>query len=1110
MYESTNTGVLVPEPVGRLCHDLARRLRAGETCTAEEYLGTHPDLASSTDAAVELIYTEFVVRQELGQDPSATEFAERFPALREPLQQVFQIHAAMVEHDRKDLSTPRLGPDRELAPFLNTEGTPFEIIEMIGRGGMGVVYKARQRSLDRLVAVKMISAGRHASAEERRRFRREAEAIARLQHPRIVQIYDVGEHEGRPYLVLEYLPGGSLADQLKGKPQPAVAAARLVADLAEGMEFAHQRGIIHRDLKPANVLLSGTWDDASTDQSDSFLALHAAEATPKITDFGLARCIEMSMAMGDADDPRTRSGVCLGTPAYMAPEQAGSAPEDVGAAADIYALGAILYEMLTGRPPFLGESPLHTMMLLRTEEAVPVRRLQPRVPVDLETICLKCLQKEPARRYPTAGALQADLNRFLKGTPIQARPTSLRTRTWRWCRRQPVTAGLIAALVLVILGANVGLTALYLRAETEHRRAETNFEQAREAVHQYLFKVAEDERLLKADLVWLRRDLLKAAEPFYDRLLKDKPGDSRLDAGRAIVLFKRAEMYYNLGDYNLQIADLKQALPLFEALARRHPETPEYEVYVARTWSTISNGLDGFRKWTEAEEARERAVVIMHDLLKRHPDQHPIREELALIWQNRALAFVKQRQWDDCERCLRQTIAVRSEIPRERFDGRHRSFEAICQRLLGTVAQERGQKAEALTLYNATEKTIRADLQEFPRNDALLQELAYVAHCQGTVLKSMGLISDALARYQESAHLMDQLAADFPSRHINRFNQAVAHTRLYDTLESQGQQIEALAPLQRSITIREQMLAEWPDRPDRERVRHELARNYMSAMRTAYELGQMEEAVEHCHRALAYRRLLVDEHPEDLTYRKNELQTLRNLRDLSRLQKRQEDAVATQRCIIALADQLLQVSTDNRELARDLAEHWYFFAEQCQGIKRHGEAFGAYDEAQRRFLDLLSEDPEDRRISPRLTNIGIGRARALHLLGRYQDAVDAWRDPIAKAGPSKDAFRLERLQPLVGAGMLDQLGREVLDLAKGTNRTAADFYELAVICARAAEFESAGDNDWPCLTIGLLQRARQIGYFHNKERIDPLIAGDDFVALWHLGMFQEFVGSLSE
>jgi eukaryotic-like serine/threonine-protein kinase len=324
----------------------------------------------------------------------------------------------------------------------------YHVLGELGHGGMGVVYKARQLQLGRLVALKMSRSG-DMSADELARFRAEAEAVARLRHPNIVQIYDVGEWRGRPFFSFEYVDGGSLADFLRGTPQPPRSSSEMVEALARAIHVAHENGIIHRDLKPANVLLAGVTREVSqpTAAHETWPrpASTVPHIVPKITDFGVAKQM-------DKHSLATATGAILGTPNYMAPEQAWGSDRrrPIGPAADVYALGAILYEMLTGRPPFLGETPLDTLQQVVTQEPVAPTRLQPKIPKDIETICLKCLQKEPARRYVTAEALAEDLRRFLEDRPIDAKAAGSWTRVMRWRRRNPALAALVLIAVLLL------------------------------------------------------------------------------------------------------------------------------------------------------------------------------------------------------------------------------------------------------------------------------------------------------------------------------------------------------------------------------------------------------------------------------------------------------------------------------------------------------------------------------------------------------------------------------------------------------------------------------------------------------------------------------------
>lgn len=394
----------------------------------------------------------------------------------------------------------------------------YEILAPIAKGGMGVVYKARQRRLDRLVALKTIRRAEAASDEDVQRFQAEAEAAARLDHPGIVPIFEVGEEHGRHFLSMALVEGGSLAGRLANGPLEPRAAAALVKTVTEAVAYAHDRGIVHRDLKPANILL-------------------AADGTPKVTDFGLAKRVE-------ADDGLTMSGQVLGTPQYMPPEQARGDIRAVGPLSDVYALGAILYHAVTGRPPFTAATVVATLRQLLEAEPVPPRQLAPQVDRDLETIVLKCLEKEPARRYPSAAACAADLTRYLDGAPIVARRTSPVERAVKWARRRPAAALLAAVSVLMLVSMGVGGV---FYADAANKRAELATRQLRE-------QVAREQA---------RRDvqaaILRAADLIRDRDLAEADGVIREAAARAGDETALADERRRLDEARLELDRLRDA-----------------------------------------------------------------------------------------------------------------------------------------------------------------------------------------------------------------------------------------------------------------------------------------------------------------------------------------------------------------------------------------------------------------------------------------------------------------------------------------------------------------------------------------------------------------------
>lgn len=425
------------------CAELELRLRSGQRAAAEEYLERYPDLAADPEKAVEVIYKEYCVHSARGDAPSPEAYYRRFPQWQEHLADQFDLHALL-----KEALTPR---DHGV---VGRKIGSYEVLEEIARGAGGAVYRARHIDLKRIVAIKVVLSGPFAGPNDVVRFRNEAEAVARLQHPNIVQIFDVGECEGRPFLSLEYVGGGNLAHRIGAVPQPARFAAELTETLARAVDYAHRQGILHRDLKPANVLLT-------------------PDGVPKIADFGLARLLDRPVG-------QTLAGEVSGTPGYMAPEQASGDGRAIGLPVDIYALGAIIYELLTGRPPFRAETVMQTVQQLLTEEPLPPARLHPGVPRDLATICLKCLEKERGKRYASAGALAEDLRRFLAGEPILARPAGTVERLRKWARRHPGRVALISVLGLFACTAVAGILAYNSRLREAAVVAQTAANEAEE------------------------------------------------------------------------------------------------------------------------------------------------------------------------------------------------------------------------------------------------------------------------------------------------------------------------------------------------------------------------------------------------------------------------------------------------------------------------------------------------------------------------------------------------------------------------------------------------------------------------------------------------------
>ena len=469
MTASRPTDLTLARRVDQICTEFDAAWQTGTPPRLEDYL-ERVHAADQAELLPELVLVELCYRRQRGEEPRAEEYMERFPHAAATLRDQIAADQALERNGSATaVGTTQAGPD----PLHWPEVPGYEIVGELGRGGMGVVYNARHQKLNRTVALKMILSGGHAAQEDLVRFLAEAETVAGLQHPNLVQLYEFGEHGNLPYFTLEYVAGGSLQAKLREGPLLPKDAACIIEQLARGMHYAHQHGVVHRDLKPANILLADSGQQtAGSNASDLPAAGCRLPAVPKITDFGLVKHVE-------AGEGLTSTGAIMGTPQYMAPEQASGEGKRVGPAADIYALGAILYECLTGRPPFQAPTTMDTLLQVVASEPVPPRRLQPNLPRDLETICLNCLHKEPHKRYASAEALAEDLRRFRAGEPIRARPVGQFERAAKWVKRHPAVSGLSAVVVLVTLAGLGGIgwaygMALHERnvAQGETRRAD--------------------------------------------------------------------------------------------------------------------------------------------------------------------------------------------------------------------------------------------------------------------------------------------------------------------------------------------------------------------------------------------------------------------------------------------------------------------------------------------------------------------------------------------------------------------------------------------------------------------------------------------------------------
>jgi eukaryotic-like serine/threonine-protein kinase len=723
--------------------------------------------------------------------------------------------------DTLDQSATTPGPGGFGFTSVRAEIPGYDILRVLGRGGMGVVYAARHRALGRVVALKMILAGAHAGPAERDRFVGEAEALARLQHPNIVQIHEIGTHDDCPYLSLEYVAGQSLADALLGTPMPARRAAELLETIARAIAVAHERGILHRDLKPANILFT-------------------PEGVPKITDFGLAKRLDREVG-------QTRTGSILGTPSYMAPEQARGQAKHIGAAADIYALGAILYECLTGRPPFRSESPVETLRQVVDAEPVAPRLLNPKVDRDLETIALKCLQKEPAQRFATAKELADDLGRYIRGEPIRARQVGAAERVWRWSTRNPRMAALavFAATLLLLLTAGSVVATLVIarerdRAVVARRAADGNAEAARTAqrLSERNAKIAGEQADLAIDALKamvgdvqkrlgnkpesaaLRNDLLEAALERLNRVLRT--GERAGLSGRVM-----ASAAVQIGDIELQLGRLtegvrryRDALAIATGLAAAEPNSDLARGNLALIHSKLAAANAQAGDWPGAREQYERAIALQTDLVNNPRKGDVPHSEMILNLAGFRDAFGRQllergdptnarAQLEDALRWREQLAAASAEDV-----GAKRAVADLCQRL-ADLSFSAGDREE-MQRYFARSFALREDLAgRQPANRQLQFELANTGAGYGDKLLFLGANREALGYYQPALDQTDTIAGEEPR---NEPLQGVLAMALYRAATAQlrlGESESARALYQRALAIRQRLAETAPGNPDR-------------------------------------------------------------------------------------------------------------------------------------------------------------------------------------------------------------------------------------------------------------------------------------------------------
>jgi serine/threonine protein kinase len=746
-------------------------------------------------------------------------------------------------------------------PLPTTIGS-YQVKGVLGRGGMGIVYLAYQSTLERFVALKMVLAGSHASELQLERFKAEARAVARLQHPNIVQVFEVGEQDGLPFFSLEYVEGQSLDRMLAGKPLPPPKAADLTGTICRAMQYAHDKGLLHRDLKPSNILMN-----------------HAG--MPKVTDFGLAK------QLTDDELDATRTGTIMGTPSYMSPEQAQGEVRSLGPATDQYSLGAMLYEFLTGRPPFIGSRTVDTLTQVVHKEPVPPCQLQPQIPIDLATICLTALHKDPRKRYPSCAAMADDLSRFLKGEPIVARPVSWIEKSWRWCRRNPWVAipSCLAASLLVAVAfisswsfLQISSQAAVIASERDEARSQRTVAE-RQSV---LAQVAQKEAEFNAELAHRQKILAEEAQltaekhantalqqtqlaleniqfivTEIDDRLAQKPGMADLRIGLLQVLEKRwdeldlalaggleGQAIPTLMAVRSKIADAWVSLDrLLEAdaqyttlhqqaqgrvIIKNRSDAARFNLALLCTrWAQVRQRLKGDP--SEAWKLLEQSKELLHDILDDprpepgSPAKFQIVDALQQTRMRMAAASLKSgnlhragEAYQDVEQLCQQIldefeatapwIEDLSEDRRRLILAYFTQSRDIAQTGQANLLCRVGRLEEALPLFDAVLTRRKQQVTQTPEDRAARDQLALQLRNYGQYMLRAGRFEEAV-KLLGQAH--DQAAKNYREDPSNaNFKRSMGHSQYYwaVALDAVGQADQALALLERSRVLRQEMV----------------------------------------------------------------------------------------------------------------------------------------------------------------------------------------------------------------------------------------------------------------------------------------------------------------
>jgi serine/threonine protein kinase/tetratricopeptide (TPR) repeat protein len=989
---------------------------------------------------------------------------------------------------RRRVETP-VSPSAEL-PFT-TLGR-FEIRRKLGQGSFGVVFQAYDPRLGRDVALKVPREEALVTPELRQRFVREAQAAARLNHPNVVAVYEAGEAEQGCYIASAYCAGGyTLETWLKERkePVPVREAALVVAALAEAVQHAHSQGVIHRDLKPGNVLLqlrpeSQTPGPGSTLQGPDHGVEFAGPALPfipQVTDFGLAKLMsEARVEPAGEVANQTHIGVVMGTPCYMAPEQASGQSREVGPAADVYALGVILYEVLVGRPPIRGETREDTLKQVQSQEPVPPRRLRQKLPRDLETICLKCLQKEPGKRYASAAALADDLRRFLAGEPIHARPVSRAERLWRWCRRKPAVASLAAALMAAVAVGFPTVIWQWLRAEAnaikeekQRQRAEQLLNDIHEFDHQHFVELSKLPGTQE-----LQKRKLRQVREYFRNVQREKVDDPASQARVAEAYYRASDITHRVDSTDKALTEFQQTIELLEGFLRDNPDNAAVKKYLSLSYNSMGVLQRDHHRFEEASGSFQRAIDIQERLVQANPSDRDLACDLAISyrgiggvhhWKHQLIEAVVVHQ-HACEILQKLVDADPTNI-------RFQSCLAQSYDSLGLEHTEI-RRDKALAVYQQSlgirQKLSAAD----PFNAELQHAVARVYNDMGCAQRDNGQYDDAIHSFQESRNIHEKLVRADPS--ANHFQRWLGINYL-NLGRSQRMKVEKMPEGKQRVEV-------------------------------------MEEAIKSLQRAGEIQENVIKVHPSVSRYRHELVVTYSEIGELYHLNGQLAEALHWFKKDRDLLETLVQADPDDFQYRNSLGLVWDRIGDVLVKLDQHEDVPRAFQQEIVCWQQLMRDHPAASDVKRHLIQALTRRALALTKLVRHDEALRDWDQALQLEDNEvgRDPIRLYRAATMAHLGKHGQATAEANTVVSrksvpgGTLYDAACVYSLSSDAAHkdtqlSQEKRDGLGEQYAIYAIQLLTKAREVGFFKNPANVehmkkedkdlDPLRLREDFQKL---------------